>query len=97
MDIEKTYWSLKGSNGRFDIGVFQKVISPPFPATLCHCMLNDNQFCMLCYVLSALFKYLDMNVDDHIDLSEMVRGVALFCRKPFAERIQGNLLAHDVL
>ena len=37
-----------------------------------------------------LFEFLDINNDSHIDLSEMVRGVSLFCRRPIEDRIRGQ-------
>ena len=33
MDVEKTYWALKGS-GKFDLETFQHHISPPLPEEL---------------------------------------------------------------
>ena len=33
MDVEKTYWALKGS-GKFDLETFQQQISPPLPKEL---------------------------------------------------------------
>ncbi len=33
MDVEKTYWALKGS-GKFDLETFQQHISPPLPEEL---------------------------------------------------------------
>ena len=42
MDIEKTYWSLKGSNGKFDLSVLENIISPPFPQSLCQSEYNKE-------------------------------------------------------
>ena len=42
MDIEKTYWSLKGSNGKFDLTVLENIISPPFPQSLCQSEYNKE-------------------------------------------------------
>ena len=36
-----------------------------------------------------MFIFLDVNKDGHIDLSEIVRGVALFCRKTLEDRLKG--------
>ena len=36
-----------------------------------------------------MFIFLDVNKDGHIDLSEIVRGVALFCRKVLEDRLKG--------
>lgn len=33
MDVEKTYWALKGS-GKFDLETFQQHVSPPLPPEL---------------------------------------------------------------
>ncbi|XP_019848743.1 PREDICTED: ubiquitin carboxyl-terminal hydrolase 32-like isoform X2 [Amphimedon queenslandica] len=71
MNIEKTYWGLKGGNAKFDSSVFCKILFPPLPAGL----------------VQSIFSYLDINKDGHIDLSEMVRGVAIFCRKPLNETL----------
>ena len=34
MDLEKTYWSLKGT-GKFDEDSFSQYVSPPLPAEIC--------------------------------------------------------------
>ena len=34
MDLEKTYWGLKGS-GKFDLETFEKYACPPVPEELC--------------------------------------------------------------
>ena len=34
MDLEKTYWGLKGS-GKFDMETFEQHICPPVPKELC--------------------------------------------------------------
>ena len=34
MDLEKTYWGLKGS-GKFDCNTFELYITPPVPQELC--------------------------------------------------------------
>ena len=31
---------------------------------------------------------LDINLDGHIDLSELVRGVAMMCRHPVKDRVK---------
>lgn len=92
MDIEKTYWSLKGSNGKFDLPVLENIISPPFPQSLCQSSIKnklDISKNIFLYFLD-LFKFLDINNDSHIDLSEMVRGVSLFCRRSLEDRIRGQ-------
>ena len=35
MDIEKAYWGIKGSSGRFDETVLLNIMSPPLPEALC--------------------------------------------------------------
>ena len=34
MDLEKTYWGLKGS-GKFDCSTFELYVTPPVPQELC--------------------------------------------------------------
>lgn len=34
MDVEKTYWALKGSSGKFDVETLQQHVSPPLPKDL---------------------------------------------------------------
>ena len=46
---------------------------------------------------SGIFSYLDINKDGHIDLSEMVRGVAIFCRKPLNETLLSGYMYNYVL
>lgn len=35
MNIEKAYWGLKGSSGKFDEDVLLSIMSPPLPERLC--------------------------------------------------------------
>ena len=39
MDLEKTYWGLKGS-GKFDLETFESYASPPVPTELCEGLLQ---------------------------------------------------------
>ena len=92
MDIEKTYWSLKGSNGKFDLPVLENIICPPLPQSLCQSKYKKyiRHFKKYIFIFLDLFKFLDINNDSHIDLSEMVRGVSLFCRRSLEDRIRGQ-------
>ena len=65
MDIEKTYWGLKGGSGKFDEDIFRPYVSPPVP---------DD-------VVSDLFRAVDINKDGHIDLTEMIQLIAASCKK----------------
>ena len=65
MDIEKTYWGLKGSSGKFDEEVFRPYVSPPVPDDL----------------VADLFRAVDINKDGHVDLAEMIGLVALCCKR----------------
>lgn len=65
MDIEKTYWGLKGGSGKFDEEVFHPYVSPPIPDEL----------------VADLYRAVDINRDGHIDLTEMIQLVAICCRK----------------
>lgn len=64
MDIEKTYWGLKGGSGKFDEEVFRPYVSPPVPDDL----------------ISDLFRVVDVSQDGHIDLTEMIELIAVCCR-----------------
>ena len=70
MDIEKTYWGLKGGAGKFDEDTFRPYVSPPVPEML----------------VSDLFRALDVNSDGHIDLAEMTQLIATVCRRQEVER-----------
>lgn len=65
MDIEKTYWGLKGGSGKLDIEVFQPYVSPPVP--------ND--------LVADLYRAVDINKDGHIDLAEMIQLIAICCKR----------------
>ena len=69
MDIEKTYWGLKGGSGKFDEEVFGPYMSPPVPDDL----------------ISDLFQVVDINQDGHIDLTEMIELIAVCCKRPEIE------------
>ena len=51
MDIEKAYWVLKGSNGKFDESVLLKIMSPPLPEDLCR---SKSWMCIHMYMYSTL-------------------------------------------
>ena len=42
----------------------------------------------VCSVFVGLFELFDVNCDGHIDLSEMIRGVAMCCRRHTDEKIK---------
>lgn len=47
MDLERTYWGLKGS-GKFDLSTFEMYASPPVPKELCE---GSNIFpCMVIWM-----------------------------------------------
>lgn len=69
MDIEKTYWGLKGGSGKFDEEVFGPYVSPPVPSGL----------------VSDLFRVVDVNQDGHIDLTEMIELIAVCCKRQEVE------------
>ena len=37
---------------------------------------------------TGIFRFLDINIDGHIDLSEIVRGMAMLCRASTEDRIR---------
>ena len=45
MDVEKTYWALKGS-GKFDLETFQQHISPPLPPEILPGMYVCHRVCV---------------------------------------------------
>ena len=65
MDIEKTYWGLKGGSGKFDEDVFRPYVTPSVP--------DDT--------VADLFRAIDINKDGHIDLSEMIQLIAASCKR----------------
>lgn len=65
MDIEKTYWGLKGGSGKLDIEVFRPYVSPPVP--------ND--------LVADIYRAVDINRDGHIDLAEMIQLIAVCCKR----------------
>lgn len=69
MDIEKTYWGLKGGSGKFDVTVFKPYVSPPVPDEL----------------VEDLYRAIDINRDGHIDLTEMIQLITTCCRRPTLE------------
>ena len=69
MDIEKTYWGLKGGSGKFDEEVFGPYVNPPVPEDL----------------VSDLFRVVDVNQDGHIDLTEMIELIAVCCKREEVE------------
>ena len=65
MDIEKTYWGLKGGSGKLDKEVFRPYVSPPVPDDL----------------VADLYRAVDINRDGHIDLAEMIQLIAVCCKR----------------
>ena len=65
MDIEKTYWGLKGGSGKLDKEVFRPYVCPPVPDDL----------------VADLYRAVDINRDGHIDLAEMIQLIAVCCKR----------------
>ena len=36
MDLEKSYWGLKGSNGKFDLPILEDIMCPPLSKQICN-------------------------------------------------------------
>ena len=52
--------------------------------------------CSVFFICSGIFRFLDINFDKFIDLSEMVRGMSLFCRQPLLERVKCECIINYV-
>lgn len=58
MDLERTYWGLKGS-GKFDLSTFEMYASPPVPKELCE---GSNIFLVWSFGCKNYSQYLNFRV-----------------------------------